>query len=89
MKRRRLTGAEFKEARKTARDVTGYDDTSPIWGKRMPAVLVEIGERIEKAHDQMNLGSYANAHDHLNAANLLVTELKKRIATGQIIGSAR
>ncbi len=73
LKRRKLTGPEYKGIRDTARQMAGYDDKSPIWGKTTLAVLKEI-------HDLMiTPGS-------LGDANRLNEELRKRFLSRQEIG---
>jgi len=86
-KKRKLTGQEYKDARDFARKTTGYNDTSPIWGQRMPVVLTDIERLLQKAKDQIDNGSYGDGLAFLDDALLLNKELQKRIATGQLIGA--
>lgn len=92
-KRRRLTGQEYKDARDFARRQTGYNDTSPIWGKRMPQVLTDIEailaevETIVGAFNDVTSPGSLRAYDAIQTALQLNRELQKRVATGQLIGA--
>jgi hypothetical protein len=86
-KKRKLTGQEYKDARDFARKTTGYNDSSPIWGKRMPVVLTDIETLMDNARENLGNGSYGTAMAELDAALELNRELQKRIATGQLIGA--
>ena len=70
-KKGRLTGKAYTDARDFARKTTGYDASSPIWGKRMPVVFQEIRDAL--------------AAGDIETADNLVSELQKRIATGLMI----
>ena len=87
LKRKRLTGEAYKQARDFARKTTGYNDTSPIWGKRMNVVLTDIETLMERIGTQIGNGDYADAEDTLQLALGLNQELQKRIATGQLIAA--
>jgi hypothetical protein len=83
IKRRRLTGDDYRNQRAMARSVTGYDETSPIWGKRLPVVLQEIDDLLEKATDKVTpLGDKVKAMD---TAKTYVKELQKRLATNKLM----
>lgn len=84
-KKRKLTGEDYRNAVKFARGITGYDDTSPIWGKKMVVVLAELLERLDTTNGFINAGDLIEALDSLKDAQTSVTELQKRIATGQVI----
>jgi len=83
-KRRKLTGQAYKDARDFARKATGYDDTSPIWGKRLPAVLTEIEALLDLSESHPDFTSEV---DRIERALFLNKELQKRVATGQLIGA--
>lgn len=84
-KKRRLTGQAFKDAQTFARDMVGYDDTSPIWGKRLINVISDVDQQLEDAATYAGAGDYVNAEASLAQARTYVTELKKRIAYGQVM----
>lgn len=86
-KKRRATGAEFKAARDFARKTTGYDATSPIWGKKLPEVLMAVEENLQYAIDELKAGAPGNASDLIEAGLRLNRELQKRLATNAVIGS--
>ena len=85
LKRRRLTGQERKDVVAMARGMTGYGPSSPIWGKRMPVVLAEVLEHLDKLAKTSPMTT--GQGKELDAARILVEELQKRIATGQIVGA--
>lgn len=70
-KKKRLSGQDRKDAVRFARDMVGYDSTSPIFGKRLPALCGEIIDLID-------------AGDTLTA-KLWLQELQKRVAFGQVM----
>lgn len=74
-KHTKLSSAAFASIKSMATSVSQYDDTSPIWGKRLPEVLDNIQYEIEQEHP-------------LSAIELIV-ELKKRLAKNAIIAQAR
>jgi hypothetical protein len=76
--RKRMTNAEFKSARAQALATTGYDATSPIWGKRLDEVCDAIAAQIQ-----------TGTASSLNNALTLVTELKRRTLTNRLIGQAK
>lgn len=84
-KRARLTGDDYKQARDFARKTTGYNETSPIWGKRLIEVLVEIEALLDfgtpNAHAPMT------QKERVDQALLFNRELQKRLATGQLIAA--
>lgn len=80
-KKRKLSGDDYKNARDFARSATGYNDTSPIWGKRMPVVLMEIEELLDLATKGLGSGN------EVEQALLLNRELQKRLATNQLISA--
>jgi hypothetical protein len=84
-KKRRLSGQAFRDAQKFARDMVGYDNKSPIWGKRLIAVIGETNEQLEAAQTEFGAGNYADAEQHVNNAKLNMTELQKRLAYGQVM----
>jgi len=84
-KRKRLTGEEYKSARDFARGVTGYNDTSPIWGQPMVNVLVSIATSLEFAIDQIRTSGSGDYLVALEEALTFNRELQKRIATNQVI----
>lgn len=86
-KKRKATSAEFKQARDFARKTTGYDTTSPIWGKRLPEVLMAIEETLVQAGTELSASNYVNVLDLIEASLRLNRELQKRIATNAVIGS--
>lgn len=86
-KKKRLTGQAYKDARDFARKATGYDSSSPIWGKRLPTVLTEIEATLEKAGEEADTGNLIEALDGIRAALELNRELQKRVATGQLISA--
>jgi len=86
-KRHKLTGEAYKQARDFARGATGYNDTSPIWGKRLNVVLTEIETKLNYVSEALNDGRYIDATDDLEQALLWNKELQKRIATGQLIAA--
>lgn len=86
-KKKRLTGEAYKQARDFARGVTGYGDTSPIWGKKLPEVLTEIEARLVEAEHRIVAGDYGDAQMGVQAALEFNRELQKRVATGQLIGA--
>lgn len=85
-KRRKLTGGEYKDARDFARKTTGYNDTSPIWGKRLIDVLVGIEAILAQQIEYLNTGALPDQIE-LERALLHNRELQKRIATGQLIAA--
>ena len=84
-KRRRLTGSEYKSARDFARGVTGYNDTSPIWGKPMVDVLMSIAALLEEYISDNGGTAHFAGHINIQQALTLNRELQKRIATNQVI----
>jgi hypothetical protein len=84
-KRRTLTGQAYKDAQKFARDMVGYDNTSPIWGKRLINVIGDVDARLEDATTALGSGDYGFAEDSLRQAHTYITELKKRLAYGQVM----
>lgn len=86
-KKRKLTGQQYKDARDFARGVTGYNDKSPIWGKRMNVVLNDIEANLNDASRFLNSGDYMAAETAIEAALKYNQELQKRLATGQLIGA--
>lgn len=80
VKRARLSGAQFKAARAQAVAVTGYDATSPIYGKQLPEVIDMISEAITEA------GKGAVS---IQLAQDLLAQLKARAVTRKLIGQAR
>ena len=88
-KRNRLTGDQYKQARDFARSATGYNETSPIWGKRMTEVLTTVEAEIQEAMNDVQVGNDADALDRLGRALTFNQELQKRIATNQVIAAQR
>ena len=86
-KRRKLTGDDYKQARDFARKTTGYNETSPIWGKRLNVVLVDIETMLVEADGNLSGGAYADAAAALAQALEFNRELQKRVATGQLIAA--
>lgn len=84
-KKRRLTGQAFKDAQTFARDMVGYDDTSPIWGKRLIVVISDVAQQLEDAATYAGAGDHVNAEASLITAHTYITELKKRLAYGQVM----
>jgi len=84
-KRKRLTGEEYKSARDFARGVTGYNDTSPIWGKPMVDVLMSIAALLEEYISDNGGTAHFAGHINIQQALTLNRELQKRIATNQVI----
>jgi hypothetical protein len=80
MKRRKLTTTEFKAARAQAITVTGYDSSSPIWGKQLPEVLDMIDDAITAA---------GHGTQSIQVARDLIAQLKARAVTRKLIGQAR
>lgn len=78
-KKRKLTGQDRKDAVKFARDMVGYDSTSPIWGKKLIVVLADLSEDIDEI--EKALGSDSTVND----ARTTVRELQKRVAFGQVM----
>ena len=83
--RKRVTKADIQMVRK----ITGYDESSPIWGKRLSEVLVSIETHISTGIGELQAGSYANADVALSTALLYNQELQRRIATNSLIASQR
>lgn len=81
IKRRKLTGTEYKGIRDTARQMAGYDDKSPIWGKTTLAVLKEIADAISGP-----LGGASTHTTDIVQARLLNEELRKRFLSRAEIG---
>lgn len=75
-KRQHLTAQEWKTRREFATSVVGYDQASPIYGKQMPEVLQLIEDQL------------SGAAPNVAQALVIVTELKKRIATRKIMAQA-
>jgi hypothetical protein len=84
-KRRRLTGQAFKDAQKFARDMVGYDSSSPIWGRKLVDVIQDIEAAQERATEALATSTYKDVSEALVDANVLTTEIKKRLAYGQIM----
>lgn len=78
-KKRKLTGQDRKDAVKFARDMVGYDSTSPIWGKKLIVVLAELSEGIDEIEKAFGSAS------SINEVRQTVQELQKRVAFGQIM----
>lgn len=88
MSKRKTTPEAFTAAKKFAVEVSGYDSTSPIWGKRLPDVLTGLEETIRIAVGDIEAGVYDVARDQLvSHALMTIEELKKRIAKQAIIAS--
>lgn len=83
--KRKLSGQAYKDARDFARSATGYNDTSPIWGKRMAVVLMEIESRLADGISTAIGGGDPIAE--LEDALALNRELQKRLATNQLISA--
>lgn len=83
-KKRKLTGQDRKDAVKFARDMVGYDNTSPIWGKRLIVVLAEISDQLTQARADART-SPALAETSIDGALQWVGELQKRVAFGQVM----
>jgi len=81
LKRRRLTGDDYRNQRAMARSVTGYDEKSPIWGKRLPVVLQEISDLLDKAQTTTGPDVLVKVRE----AEALVAELQKRLATNKLM----
>jgi hypothetical protein len=79
IKRRRLTGDDYRNQRAMARSVTGYDEKSPIWGKRLPVVLQEIDDALTAAEKG------GKGTPETDKAHLYVKELQKRLATNKLM----
>ncbi len=73
VKRAKLTGVEIQARRELARSVTGYDNTSPIWGQNTSTV-------VQRALSSLRAGDQAD----LEQVELLLNELLKREATNTL-----
>lgn len=82
-RRRKYTAEQYKQARDFGRKATGYDSTSPIWGKRLPEVLMQIEALLTVALPGANSGQEATLREALE----LNQELQKRLATNAVISS--
>jgi hypothetical protein len=78
-KKRKLSGQDRKDAVEFARSMVGYNDTSPIWGKKLIVVLAELSEQLDEV--EKALGSDSTIVE----ARTTVSELQKRVAFGQIM----
>lgn len=85
--KRRPTVQERINATNLARTLTGYNDTSPIWNKRLPEVLVEIEQNLDTAITAIRSGSSMDYMVLLEEALLLNRELQKRTATYKVVGA--
>lgn len=79
-KRRKLTGEQWKEQRAFAQKTTGYNETSPIWGRRLIEVLVDI----EALLDFGTPNAITSQKERVERALLYNRELQKRLATNQL-----
>lgn len=82
-KKRKLTGEDRKNAVDFARSMVGYNDSSPIWGKRLIAVLAELSDQITELETDAITGVINTPA--LAQARTIVSELQKRVAFGQIM----
>lgn len=78
-KKRRLSGQDYQDAKKFAQSMVGYDSSSPIWGKRQPVILGQIIGHLNDVEASIGVNS------DLDAARVLVQELQKRVAFGQVM----
>lgn len=90
-RRRKYTSDQYKQARDFGRKATGYDSSSPIWGKRLPEVLMAIETQLVNAETLLTgTGSSVNTAQALTdviEALQLNRELQKRLATNAVISS--
>jgi hypothetical protein len=84
-KRARLTGEAYQNAKAFARKASTYDETSPIWGKQLPAVLMEI----EKLLDNVAMGVSLDPTADINSALELNRELQKRVGFRALMKAQR
>lgn len=85
--KKRPTVQQRIDATNLARSLTGYNDTSPIWGKMLPEVLVDIERNLDTAITAINSGSSLDYMVLLEEALTLNRELQKRTATYKVIGA--
>jgi hypothetical protein len=82
-------GAAFKEAWSMAKDMTGYNETSPIWGKTRYEVFSEM-EDLFIAALQAVKDKRGDKFDECNdRITLLRSELAKRSAATEVARATR
>jgi hypothetical protein len=82
IKRRKLTGTQFKDLRDQSRSVAGYDDTSPIWGRPTIDVLKEISDFLMPKPGTILIQLDVDRALGLNE------ELRKRFVSRTLLGEA-
>lgn len=82
-------GAAFSESWAMAKDVSGYNETSPIWGKTRYEVYDRIEDLYIEALTALKTGDkvkFTSANDEIIA---LKAELAKRSAAQEVARAAR
>jgi len=88
-KRTKLSSSAFKSVKDLATSVSGYDDKSPIWGKRLPEVLDLVARNLDDAQIEIDNGEYSLARDLMGEGAVTIYELRKRLAKNAVIAQAR
>ena len=82
-------GAVFSDAWKTAKEITGYNEASPIWGKTHDEVLSMIEDgyvQALKAVEDKDLAAFNRITKHIGE---LKAELGKRQAANELARASR